>query len=159
MSRRLKKTHLFSKDVAALMYAYGDVAQPLPESVQCLDELVSGYLVDICMSAYRTAQTVHRNKIKVEDFKFALRKDEVKLGRAEELIKLSKIITDAKKLFNSSEGKTVKRARDMGEFNDDEGDEDVEDDQDQETEKVAERIEKKETGRKKRKTKKKNQET
>lgn len=80
MSRRLKKTHLFSKDVAALMYAYGDVPQPLPESVQCVDELVSAYLVDICMSAYRTAQTVHRNKIKVEDFKFVLRNDPVKLA-------------------------------------------------------------------------------
>ncbi|SCU83158.1 LANO_0B08482g1_1 [Lachancea nothofagi CBS 11611] len=159
MSRRLKKTHLFSKDVAALMYAYGDVSQPLPESVQCLDELVSAYLIDICMSAYRTAQTVHRNKIKVEDFKFVLRNDEVKLGRAEELIKLSKIITDAKKLFNSSEGKTVKRARDMGEFHDDDAEEDLDDERDQDGDKIGERIERKEPGKKKRKTKKKGQDS
>ncbi|SCW00241.1 LAFE_0B12552g1_1 [Lachancea fermentati] len=111
MSRKLKKTHLFSKDVSSLMYAYGDVPQPLPESVQCLDELVSSYLVDICMEAFRTAQTVRRNKIKVEDFKFVLRRDSVKLGRAEELIKLSRIITDAKKLFKNSDGKSLKRMR------------------------------------------------
>ncbi|CEP60005.1 Taf13p LALA0_S01e00848g [Lachancea lanzarotensis] len=155
MSRRLKKTHLFSKDVSALMYAYGDVPQPLPESVHCLDELVSSYLVDICMSAYRTAQTVHRNKIKVEDFKFALRNDEVKLGRAEELIKLSKIITDANKLFKSSEGKMAKRAKGMGEFNDDDGEDDADDDQD--NERGDSKSEKKEPVKKRRKTKKKGQ--
>ncbi|SCV02022.1 LAME_0G20054g1_1 [Lachancea meyersii CBS 8951] len=152
MSRRLRKPHLFSKDVSALMYAYGDVSQPLPESVHCLDELVSSYLVDICMSAYRTAQTVHRNKIKVEDFKFVLRKDEVKLGRAEELIKLSKIITDANKLFKSSEGKTAKRARDMAEFNDEDGEDEADDDH--EIEGGANRGEKKEVSKKRRKTKK-----
>lgn len=111
MSRKLKKTHLFSKDVASLLYAYGDAPQPLPETVQCVDELVSGYLVDICTAAYRTAQTVHRNKIKVEDFKFVLRNDPVKLGRAEELMQMSKVITEARKQFDNSEGKSLKRAR------------------------------------------------
>lgn len=130
MSRRLKKTHLFSKDVAALMYAYGDAPQPLPESVQCVDELVSAYLVDICMSAYKTAQTVHRNKIKVEDFKFVLRNDAIKLGRANELIKLNKIITESKKLFNSSEGKSLKRGRNgEARFHDDDANDEAEDTQ------------------------------
>lgn len=109
MSRKLKKKNLFSKDIASLLYAYGDSPQPLPETVQCIDELVSAYLSDICISAYRCAQTVHRTKIKVEDFKFVLRKDPVKLGRAEELIMMNKVIADARKQFHNLEGKSMKR--------------------------------------------------
>ncbi|AAS51572.1 ADL347Cp [Eremothecium gossypii ATCC 10895] len=109
MSRKLKKTNLFSKDVAPLMYAYGDSPQPLPETVQCVDELVTSYLTDICANAYRCAQTVHRTKIKVEDFKFVLRNDPVNLGRAEELIMMNKVIADARKQFDNSEGKSLKR--------------------------------------------------
>ncbi|SCU93956.1 LAMI_0E16182g1_1 [Lachancea mirantina] len=149
MSRRLKKTNLFSKDVASLMYAYGDSPQPLPETVQCLDELVSSYLVDICMAAHKTAQTVRRNKIKVEDFKFVLRNDPVKLGRAEELIKLSRIITDAKKLFKSSEGKSLKRMRDGLGLGDEEVDDDTEEPHEEE-----EKVKKEPQKRKKRKNNK-----
>lgn len=96
------------------MYAFGDVAQPLSETVQCVDELVASYLADICASAYYSAQTVKRNKIKVEDFRFVLRKDVVKLGRAEELIRMNKVIADARKQFDNSEGKSLKRTKDEG---------------------------------------------
>ncbi|CDO93724.1 unnamed protein product [Kluyveromyces dobzhanskii CBS 2104] len=114
MSRRIRKTSLFSKDVGSLMYAFGDAAQPLPETVQCIDELLVSYLSDICANAYYSAQTVKRNKIKVEDFRFVLRKDEVKLGRAEELMRMNKVITDARKQFDNSEGKSLKRVKDDG---------------------------------------------
>ncbi|KAG0678101.1 Transcription initiation factor TFIID subunit 13 [Kluyveromyces marxianus] len=128
MSRRIRKTSLFSKDVASLMYAFGDVAQPLPETVQCIDELVVSYLSDICANAYFSAHTVKRNKIKVEDFRFVLRKDAVKLGRAEELIRMNKVITDARKQFDNSEGKSLKRVKDDG---DDDHDHDNDHDHDQ----------------------------
>ncbi|AET41445.1 Taf13p Ecym_8158 [Eremothecium cymbalariae DBVPG len=127
MSRKLKKTNLFSKDIASLLYAYGDSPQPLPETVQCVDELVVGYLTDICTSAYKCAQTVHRTKIKVEDFRFVLRNDAVKLGRAEELIAINKVIVDARKQFDNSEGKSLKRVNNKEEDLDDIPEEDGED--------------------------------
>lgn len=104
------------------MYAYGDVPQPLPETVQCVDELLSSYLADICTYAYKTAQTVQRNKIKVEDFKFVFRNDPIKLGRAEELILMNKVITDARKQFDNTEGKSLKRAKNDEVKDDEEGD-------------------------------------
>ncbi|QEU60738.1 Taf13 [Kluyveromyces lactis] len=134
MSRRIRKTSLFSKDVGSLMYAFGDVAQPLPETIQCVDELVVSYLSDICANAYYSAQTVKRNKIKVEDFRFVLRKDEVKLGRAEELIKMNKVITDARKQFDNSEGKSLKRVKDDGD------DDHISADEDEETTTVPEPV-------------------
>ncbi|GAV56101.1 hypothetical protein ZYGR_0AZ02730 [Zygosaccharomyces rouxii] len=133
MSRKLKRTNLFAKDVSSLLYAYGDVAQPLPETVQCLDELVSGYLVDVCSSAFRAAQNCQRNKLKLEDFRFAVRHDPIKLGRAEELIATNKLITEAKKQFNGSDSSSLKRFRD-GEGNELEGEGDEDDDEDYEDE-------------------------
>lgn len=128
MSRKLKKTNLFNKDVSSLLYAYGDVPQPLQATVQCLDELVSGYLVDVCTNAFHTAQNSQRNKLRLEDFKFALRKDPIKLGRAEELIATNKLITEAKKQFNETDNQnSLKRYREE----DEEGDEMEEDEDEQ----------------------------
>lgn len=133
MSKKLKRTNLFSRDVSSLLYAYGDVAQPLPETVQCLDELVSGYLVDLCSAAYRTAQNSQRNKLKLEDFRFAVRHDPIKLGRADELIATNKLITEAKKQFNGSDSHSLKRFKDE-EGNELEGEDEDEEDYEDEIE-------------------------
>ncbi|CCF55738.1 hypothetical protein KAFR_0A03030 [Kazachstania africana CBS 2517] len=127
MSRRLKRTNLFSKDISSLLYAYGDVPQPLTETVQCIDELVSQYLVDICATASQTSQNSSRNKIKLEDFRFAIRKDPIKLARAEELIATNKVIIEAKKQFNETDNQSLKRYRGQdNEFEDDDEDNDIE---------------------------------
>jgi transcription initiation factor TFIID subunit 13 len=56
------------------------------------------------------AKSANRQKIKVDDFKFAIRKDKIKLGRVEELLYLQKEITEAKKMFDNSEGQSAKTA-------------------------------------------------
>jgi transcription initiation factor TFIID subunit 13 len=89
-----------TRPVRTLMYAYGDDPDPLPESVQVLDEIVTEYIVDMCHDAARMASQARRNKIKVDDFKFALRHDPRKLGRVEELLVMSKVIADARKQFD-----------------------------------------------------------
>lgn len=121
MSRRLKRTNLFSKDVSSLLYAYGDVPQPMQSTVHCLDEIVAQYLVDVCSSASHVAVNSQRNKVKLEDFKFALRKDQVKLGRAEELIATNKVITEAKKQFNETDNSSLKRIRGRDQDDDESG--------------------------------------
>ena len=45
----------------------------------------------------------HHRRVKVDDFKFALRKDAKKLGRVEELMALQKEIADARKLFDEKQ--------------------------------------------------------
>lgn len=42
---------MFYKDLRLLMYAYGDVANPLPESVAVLEEMTVDFLVDLCLRA------------------------------------------------------------------------------------------------------------
>ena len=48
------------------------------------------------------ATHARRNKIKVDDFKFALRRDPKKLGRVEELLVMAKVIADARKQFDDN---------------------------------------------------------
>ncbi|KAK9450809.1 transcription initiation factor IID, 18kD subunit-domain-containing protein [Limtongia smithiae] len=105
--KKRRRANLFTNDVRALMYAFGDVANPDRESVAVLEDILTDYIVDVCHEAARMAKTTNRNKVKVEDFKFALRRDYKKLGRIEELQRLSKEISEARKTFDDSEGKSL----------------------------------------------------
>ncbi|RPB18624.1 transcription initiation factor IID, 18 kDa subunit, partial [Terfezia boudieri ATCC MYA-4762] len=85
--------------VRSLMYGIGDDPNPLQESVELLDDLVTEYIVDMCHEAAKMASHARRNTIKVDDFKFALggiRRN----GSVEELLLMSKVIADARKQFN-----------------------------------------------------------
>ncbi|KAF8430196.1 transcription initiation factor IID, 18kDa subunit [Tirmania nivea] len=97
---RTRRQHFFARELRSLMYGIGDDPNPLQESVELLDDLVTEYIVDMCHEAAKMATHARRNKIKVDDFKFALRRDPKKLGRVEELLLMSKVIADARKQFN-----------------------------------------------------------
>lgn len=134
MAKRLKKNGLFAKDISALLSAYNNRANPLPTTVQCLDEIVTAYLGDICTAAVKSSQNRQRTKVRLEDFKFALRHDPVKLARAEELIKTSKVIVEAKKQFNDNDNTALKKLEgnlvEEDEEDEDEDDDDDDDDED-----------------------------
>lgn len=106
--KRKPKTRLFTKDVRTLLYAYGDVEEPLTETVNAVEDILTNYIVDLCHEAQAYSKVTLRQKVRVDDFKFALRRDAYKFGRVEELLKLQKSIEMAKKEFDSSEGKSMK---------------------------------------------------
>ena len=87
-------------EVKSMMYAFGD-EDPNPESVSLMEDILVDYITTLCQEANRVAGT---RKVRVDDFKFALRKDPKKLGRVEELLMLQKEIAQAKKLFDDKEG-------------------------------------------------------
>lgn len=82
-----------------MMYAFGD-DDPTQESLQVMDEILQDYIIQLCRSAQHAAGP---RKVKVDDFKFSLRRDAKKLGRCEELLALQKEIAQAKKLFDENE--------------------------------------------------------
>lgn len=106
--QRKPKPRLFTKDVKALMYAYGDVEEPLTDSVNAVEDILMNYIVDLCHEAHAYSKVTLRQKVRVDDFKFALRKDPFKFGRLEELLKMQKTIESARKQFDNSEGKSMK---------------------------------------------------
>ena len=89
----------------ALLYAFGDDQDPLPETVRVLDEIVTDFIIETCHQAARSATYSNRQKIKVDDFKFAIRGNEAMLGRVQELLGMDKELKEARKQFDMAEGK------------------------------------------------------
>ncbi|KAG1443648.1 hypothetical protein G6F56_010596 [Rhizopus delemar] len=99
--RKAVRKGMFSKDLKLLMYGFGDVPNPASDSIAVMDDLVIDYITEMCQKAAEVAD--NRGKVKVEDFKFALRKDAKKLARVEELLYMSEDIRRAKQLFDEKE--------------------------------------------------------
>ncbi|MCJ1308402.1 Transcription initiation factor TFIID subunit 13 [Agyrium rufum] len=95
----------FESDLRALLFAYGDDHEPLPETIRVLDEIVADFIIETCHQAARSASYSNRQKIKVDDFKFAIRDNPMMLGRVQELLGMDKELKAAKQLFDDGEGK------------------------------------------------------
>lgn len=95
------------------MYAYGDSPTPDPASVALMEEMTIDFLTDLCHRARPSPYSLNtpstyppasRARVKVDDFKFALRKDTKKLARLEELLYLDRVIANAKRMFDETDG-------------------------------------------------------
>ncbi|KAK9424529.1 putative Transcription initiation factor IID, 18kD subunit-domain-containing protein [Seiridium unicorne] len=92
-----------AKDLAALMYAYGDVINPIPETVRVLDEIMTEFLEGICFEASRHATVAGRQKLKFDDFEFSLRRQPEYLGRIRTMFEKRKEITKMRKTFGGDD--------------------------------------------------------
>lgn len=97
--RKINKKGLFAKDLAPMMYGFGDDT-PAPDTIAMMEELVIDHITDICMQANRVSS--NRGKIKVDDFRFALRNDPKKLSRLDELLFMQEEIARARRGFDNS---------------------------------------------------------
>lgn len=123
--------------VAPMMYGFGDV-NPAPDTINVMEELLIEHITDIvrrislpcsrttladamnyldtlmyqCTQAQRIA--TNKSKIKVEDFKFALRKDAKKLERVDELLfmteEIARFVAERAVLCTNADA-TICRAR------------------------------------------------
>lgn len=75
------------------MYAFGD-SNPQPDTINVMEELLIEHITDVCTQAQRVAS--NKGKVKVDDFKFALRTDHKKLSRVEELLYMQEVIARAR---------------------------------------------------------------
>ena len=96
---------LILHSVTQALYAYGDDKFPLPETVRVLDEIATDFIIETCFSAAKSAECCGRSKLKVDDFKFAIRGDPMLLGRVNELLAMDKHISTARKAFKTDEGR------------------------------------------------------
>ncbi|KAL1935458.1 hypothetical protein VTP01DRAFT_4598 [Rhizomucor pusillus] len=99
--RKTVRKGMFAKDLKLLMYGFGDVPNPAADSISVMDDLVITYISEMCQEAAKVAES--RGKVRVEDFKYILRKDKKKSGRVEELLYMSEDIRRAKQLFDEKE--------------------------------------------------------
>ncbi|KAI7850590.1 transcription initiation factor IID, 18kD subunit-domain-containing protein [Circinella umbellata] len=99
--RKTVRKGMFAKDLKLLMYGFGDVSNPASDSIAVMDDMVINYITDMCQEAAKVAES--RGKVRVEDFKYVLRKDKKKIGRVEELLYMNDDIRRAKQLFDEKE--------------------------------------------------------
>jgi transcription initiation factor TFIID subunit 13 len=64
---------------------------------------MGSFIIETCHEAAQHASYSRRQKIKVDDFTFALRKDPTKLGRIHELMAMEKDLKKARKVFNEKD--------------------------------------------------------
>ncbi|KAI5854524.1 TFIID-18kDa-domain-containing protein [Durotheca rogersii] len=96
------------KEVSALLYAYGDVQHPLPETVRVLDEMVTEFLEGVCFEASRHAQVAGRQKLKFDDFEFALRRNPQYLGKVKSMIEKRQKIKEMRRTFDQEDDALAK---------------------------------------------------
>lgn len=94
---------LSTTTVTQFLIAHGDSRQPLPETIRILDEILTEFIQGVSFEATRVAQLAGRQKVKYEDFQFAMRKNPVFLGKAAENKELREIIDKQRKVFNEDE--------------------------------------------------------
>ncbi|KAH0594263.1 hypothetical protein MHUMG1_08102 [Metarhizium humberi] len=96
--------------VAQLLYAHGDVKNPLPETIRVLDEILTDFMQSIAFEATRAAHYSGRQKIKYEDFEFAFRKNPAFLGKVQEVFEKQKEIKKAREILRDGEDEIMKDA-------------------------------------------------
>lgn len=87
----------------AFLHAYGSARPTLPSTISILDTILTDFIIETCHEAALSASYSRRQKIKVEDFKFVLRKDTKKLGRVTELLNLEKVQREMRKAYDVDE--------------------------------------------------------
>lgn len=94
--------------VQHFLFAHGDVPQSLDTTKKVLDELITDFITELCFEAHRSASLAGRQKIKLDDIKFACRKNPIFMGKIEEMLVKKKDIEAARKLIDSNDDKLAK---------------------------------------------------
>ncbi|KAM0427023.1 hypothetical protein ACHAPT_007921 [Fusarium lateritium] len=110
--KNVGKMNFSHAELAQLLYAHGDVQNPLPETVRVLDEILTDFMQSIAFEATRAANYSGRQKIKYEDFEFAFRKNPVFLGKVQEVFEKQKEIKKAREILRDGEDEIMKDAAD-----------------------------------------------
>lgn len=96
---RPKGPQFSPSDLAPLLAAFGDVSPSLPSTIAVLDSIITDYIIELCHEAAAHSQYSGRQKIKQEDFQWALRRDEGKLWRANWLVSEEKRLKRQRAVF------------------------------------------------------------
>ncbi|KAK4235947.1 transcription initiation factor IID, 18kD subunit-domain-containing protein [Achaetomium macrosporum] len=98
--KNVGKMNFGHNELAQLLYAHGDVRAPLSETVRVLDEIVTEFIQGVSFEAMRVAHHAGRQKVKFEDFEFAMRRNPVYMGKIRETFEKKKEIEAARKNFS-----------------------------------------------------------
>lgn len=96
-----RKRGMFGKELRIMMYGFGDDPDPLPETVDLMEDIVVEYVTDMVHKSQAVA--LRRGKLSIEDILFCVRKDPRKFTRVRELLAMSEELKRARKQFEVGE--------------------------------------------------------
>ncbi|KAJ6441926.1 AP-3 complex subunit sigma [Purpureocillium lavendulum] len=120
--KNVGKMNFSHMELAQLLYAHGDVKNPLPETVRVLDEILTDFMQSIAFEATRAAHYSGRQKIKYEDFEFAFRKNPAFLGKVQEVFEKQREIKKAREILKDTDDDIMKDAAEEEKRREKEGD-------------------------------------
>eukprot|EP00033_Pygsuia_biforma_P001217 GCRY01001380.1.p1 GENE.GCRY01001380.1~~GCRY01001380.1.p1 ORF type:complete len:171 (+),score=40.58 GCRY01001380.1:162-674(+) len=94
------RKRLFTKELAYMMYGFGDSKAPYAETVAVLEDIVQDYIADMTRRAVSFSR--RRGRLQTEDFVFVIRKDKKKYRRVRELLFMLEEIQQVRKNCETS---------------------------------------------------------
>lgn len=79
---------IFKNELRAMMYGFGDVVNPRPDSVALMEELVLEYFATLVKKSTEVAHAQRRERPDVTDIKVVVRKDRRKINRVRYLLEM-----------------------------------------------------------------------
>ncbi|KAK3944533.1 transcription initiation factor TFIID subunit 13 [Diplogelasinospora grovesii] len=98
--KNVGKMNFAHNELAQLLYGHGDVKLPLQDTVRVLDEIVTDFIQGVSFEATRAAHHAGRQKVKFEDFEFAIRRNPRFVGKIQEVFEKKKDIDSARKVLD-----------------------------------------------------------
>lgn len=81
-----RKIFNFSNELKDLMFAFGDVDNPDPESLLLLEEYIIEFIQNISIRAYKRSKIRGYNEIKLTDLLLELKHDKKKYYRSAQIL-------------------------------------------------------------------------
>mmetsp|Transcript_69203 Transcript_69203/g.62114 ORF Transcript_69203/g.62114 Transcript_69203/m.62114 type:complete len:142 (-) Transcript_69203:1548-1973(-) len=94
--KQIRKAKAFQDSLSKMMYGGGDDENPLPQSVQLMEYVITDFIQSFCIQAQNLADKNDRT-VRVEDFLFLIRKDLNKYKRVSELLEFFSDLKELRK--------------------------------------------------------------
>ncbi|KAK4496082.1 hypothetical protein PRZ48_012061 [Zasmidium cellare] len=100
---RTKGQVFADQDLRELLFSFGDPQNSLPTTLTVLDEILTDFIIETCHAAATCASYSRRQKIKMDDFRFVLRRNGAMLGRVAEQMARERWIKNQRKMVDFEE--------------------------------------------------------
>lgn len=100
-----RKRGAFAKDLAYMMYGFGDAKEPDPDSIELMEDMLVDYLTNVAHRAMEVAE--RRGRMQTEDLLYVIRNDRKKFARVDELLEMNAKLKDARRNFELHDPQAV----------------------------------------------------
>eukprot|EP00743_Colponemidia_sp_Colp-15_P007269 GILK01007850.1.p1 GENE.GILK01007850.1~~GILK01007850.1.p1 ORF type:complete len:145 (+),score=35.17 GILK01007850.1:33-437(+) len=98
-----KRKRMFSREVKMMLYGFGDVVNPLSETVDLAEDLVVEYMEEMTKKAIQRTHRQGNSRMKLQDLIDLIKEDKKKCERARNLVHMHDVVAKAKKAVDVDE--------------------------------------------------------